>query len=93
MAAVITEVRGGIVAPHIQTSGTGLKNMYYSGTKAAQNDWVVLADFTTIVYAHAATISTGALTVEGTTIDATTANKLVFTSATTGSIRMVVWGY
>jgi hypothetical protein len=90
-AAEITEAFVGVVAPHQQISGQGLKCGLYTATIATQNDWVIFGDFTEVKDVFATVVATGV--VNATTIDGTTKNKVVFTSATTGAMKAVVWGF
>jgi hypothetical protein len=76
------------------TTGPSLKMGCYTASKVAQSDWVILDDFTVVLYADAVTVSTGAYTSETVTVDATTTNKVVFTSATAGvTVNLFVIGY
>ena len=79
------------VAPHAQIKGTGMKCASYTVTIATQNDWVIFGDFTEVKNVYAEIVATGVL--NPCTIDGTTKNKVVFTSATTGAVRVLVWGY
>lgn len=91
-AAELTESFLGGVAPHKQTSGRGLKTCDYQVVKAAASDWVILGDFTVVTSAQGFfNVNQG--TVEQVTIDATTTNKVVFNTATTGTLRLHVTGY
>jgi hypothetical protein len=90
-AAEKTETFVGGVAPHMQRTGQALKCALYTVTIATQNDWVIFDDFDTVVDVYATVDSTGVH--NETTIDGTTENKVVFTSATTGEMKAVVWGY
>lgn len=92
--AELAETFVGGVAPHLQKTGQGLKCLIYTATKAAQNDYVVLGDFTTVVGA-VANFTTGNGTPESVTVSATTANavELRGSATTSGVVRVVVWGY
>ncbi len=93
-AAELTETLVGGVGSEIKTTGTPLKLAAYTATKATQNDWVILGDFTAVSELLAcATVSSGARTAEAYTIDTTTLNKVVFTSVTTGTVSLVALGY
>jgi hypothetical protein len=63
----------------------------YTVTIATQNDWVIFGDFYKVTNVYAEIVATGAL--NPCTIDGTTLNKVVFTSATTGAMRVVAFGY
>ena len=91
-AAVKTGTLVGTVAPHVQTTGKGIKSGSYTVTIATQNDWVVFSDFDTVTNVWAETVATGVANpcTIGTGADS---NKVVFTSATTGATRVIVWGY
>ncbi len=92
VAAELTEARVGTLGQVVTITGTPVKVGLYTATKATQNDWVILADFTSILEAVAYTVSSGARTAEGFTIDTTTTNKLILTSATTGAVSIVAIG-
>lgn len=92
MAAVITETRVGALGQVVTITGTPVKVGVYTATKAAQNDWVILGDFTTILEAIVYTTSSGARTTEAFTIDTSTTNKLILTSATTNPVSIVAIG-
>ena len=92
-AAEITETLVGGLAPHEQTTGTGLKCGVYTATKVTQNDWVILGDFSEVKECIIYTVDTGARTAETFTIDGTTKNKVVLSSATTGAVSIVAIGY
>lgn len=93
-AAELTETFVGGVGSEIKTTGTPLKIAAYTATKATQNDWVILGDFTEVVEVLACyTVSSGARTAETFTIDTTTVNKVILTSATTGAVSIVALGY
>lgn len=79
------------LAPHEQITGKGMKSAAYTVTIATQNDWVIFSDFDEVKDVYATVVATGAI--NGTTIDGTTKNKVVFTSATTGAMKAIVWGY
>ena len=94
-AAEITETNVGVVAPHVQISGTGLKMAVYTATKATANDWVILGDFEEIKECVVYLVSAGARSTEysGFTVDATTKNKVVLTGTGTGSASIVAIGF
>ena len=93
-AAELTETLVGSVAPHEQITGQALKCVIYSATKAVQDDWVILGDFTHVKECVCYKVSTGARAVEAFTIDATTANKVVLTTLSTAvTVSIVAWGY
>lgn len=94
-AAVIVETALGFPldnAPAKVGTLQGLVWGLYNATSTENDDWVVLADFAAIKYVICRKIATGALTVEPVSIDATTANKLVFTGGGTDAIRVLVFG-
>jgi hypothetical protein len=85
-AAEITETLvGGTLAPYL-----GLKMATYTVTVVTQNDWVIFGDFTAVKQVYCTINATGAL--NPCTIDGTTLNKVVLTSATTGAMTITVWG-
>jgi len=91
MASELTETRVGALGEVVTITGTPLKMGVYTATKSAQNDFVLLADFTDVKEVLACyTVSAGARTAEGFTIDVTTTNKVTFTSGTTGVTVSVV---
>lgn len=81
----------GTIAPHVQTTGKGIKSGSYTVTITTQNDWVVFSDYTLVTNVWAETVATGVA--NPCTVDGTTTNKVIFTSATTGATRVIVWGY
>lgn len=70
--------------------GQGLKDAIYTATVATQNDWIIFGDFSEVKGVYAEIVASGAL--NPCTIDGTTKNKVVLTSATTGAVRIRVWG-
>ena len=64
----------------------------YEMTSTENDDWIVLSDYTEIKFVVCRKISTGALTAEAVTIDATDKTKLVFTAGSTDTIRVLVFG-
>lgn len=90
-AAELTEAFVGVVAPHQQKTGQGLKCISYTATVVTQNDWVILGDFTVVKNVWCEVVASGVA--NPCTIDGTTTNKVVFTSATTGAVRFIAWGY
>jgi len=92
-AAELTETLVATLGTEIKTTGTPMKCGVYSATKATQNDWVILGDFDTVVECVCYTVSSGARTAEGFTIDSTTTNKVTLTSANTGTVSIVACGY
>jgi len=93
-AAIIVHTNAGapIGAAAAQAGVPGLTWGIYEMTSTENSDWIVLPEFKQIVFADCKLIATGALTDEPITIDATTANKLVFTGGATGTIRVLVFG-
>jgi len=94
-AAVIAETIVGFPmdnAPANIGTGQGLIWGIYNATSTENSDWVVLAEFASIEFVICYAISTGALTREPVQVDATTKNKLVFTSGSTDDIRVLVIG-
>lgn len=85
MAAEITETLVGQAVPALN-----LKLGSYTATVATQNDWIIFGDFKEVKGVYAEIVATGAL--NPCTIDGTTKNKVVLTSATTGAVRVLVWG-
>ena len=79
------------LAPHVQTTGKGMKCAAYTVTIANQNDWVIFSDFSEVKDVYATVVSTGVH--NATTIDGTDKDKVVYTSATTGAMKVIVWGY
>jgi len=90
-AAEITETLVGGLGSEIKTTGTALKLGVYTATVATQNDWVIFGNYTKVVAVYAVVTSSGVI--NPTTIDGTTLNKVVFTSASTGAVTCVVIGY
>lgn len=91
-AAEITETAVGGLVGSAAVSGSGLHLGIYTATKVTQNDWIIFGDFSEIKECVCYTVSTGARTAEAFTVDGTTKNKVTFTSATTGSLSVVVIG-
>ena len=90
-AAELTEVAvGGLISGAGSTSGSGLVMGAYTATVATQNDWIIFGDFTVVKGVYAEIVASGVL--NPCTVDATTTNKVVLTSATTGAVRILVWG-
>lgn len=84
---------GAPIANASATSGAaGLVWGIYDMTSTENSDYIVLSEFTSILYVMCKSISSGALTDEAVTIDASTANKLVFTAGGTDDIRVFVIG-
>lgn len=92
-AAEVTETLAGTLGAEVKTTGTPIKCNAYTCTKVTQSDWVILGDFTVIKEAVCYTVSTGARTAEAFTIDGTTTNKITLTSAITGTVSIVAFGY
>jgi hypothetical protein len=86
-AALIANTKVAGATPEI-----GARVAAYTATKVTQNDWVILSDFKEVLEAVVYTVSTGARTAEAFTIDGTTKNKIVLTSATTGSVSILAIG-
>lgn len=93
VAAELTESRVGALGQVVTITGKAVKVGLYTATKATQNDWVILGDFEVVLEAVCYTVSSGARTAEAFTIDTTTTNKVVLTSATTGAVSIVAFGY
>jgi len=90
-AAELTETLvGGPIGAGSSKTGTGLVWGIYSATVATQNDWVIFEDFTEVHHVVATIDASGAL--NPATIDGTTVNKVVLTSATTGAVTILVVG-
>ena len=92
-AAEITEtlVKGNITdggIPYIP--GQGMKMATYTATVATQNDWIIFEDFSEVQGVYAEIVASGVL--NPCTVDGTTKNKVVLTLATTGAVRILVWG-
>lgn len=64
----------------------------YEMTSTENGDWIVLSEFSEIKYVISRSISAGALAVEAVQINATVANKLIFTAGSTDTIRVLVFG-
>lgn len=64
----------------------------YQAVSTENDDWIVLPEFSAILFAVSKKVAAGAYTDEGVTIDATTANKLVFTGGGTDTIKVLVFG-
>lgn len=92
VAAELTETVVGALGNVVTNTGIPLKIGVYTATKVTQNDWLILGQFTAIKEAVCYTVSSGARTAEAFTIDTTTLNKLVLTSATTGAVSVVAIG-
>ena len=90
-AAELTETLVGGVGSELKTTGTALKTAVYSVDVVTQNDWVILGDFSVVSFATATIDASGAI--NPCTIDGTTTNKVVLTSATTGAATLFVVGY
>ena len=73
-------------------SGSALFSGVYTVAKASQSDWAILSDFDELKECVVYTVSAGARTAEAFTIDASIKNKIVFTSATTGSVSVLAFG-
>jgi hypothetical protein len=73
------------------TPNAGMKIRNYTITIVTQNDWAIFSDFSIVTNVYAEVAATGVL--NACTIDSTVKNKVVFTSATTGAMRVVVFGY
>jgi hypothetical protein len=85
-AAEIAETLvGGTIVP-----GLGLKMASYTATVVTQNDWIIFGDFSVVKGVYCEIVASGVL--NPCTIDGTTLNKVVLTSATTGAVRILVWG-
>lgn len=94
-AAVIAETVVGFTMDNAPANvGTlqGLVWGVYNATSTENKDWVVLSEFAAIKHVICRKISTGALTVEPVSIDATTKNKIIFTGGATDDIRVLVFG-
>ena len=71
--------------------GLQLKDAIYTVSITTQNDWVIFDDFKKVLGVYAEVAASGVK--NACTIDGSTLNKVVFTSATTGAMRVRVWGY
>lgn len=92
-ATVITEtVLGGPIGGASANHGPGLVWGLYEMTSTENNDWILLPEFEEIMFVSCKQISTGALTDEAVTIDASDKTKLVFTAGSTDTIRVFVVG-
>ena len=93
-ATIITHSNTGCpTAAGAATAGSpGVAWGIYQAVSTENDDWVVLPEFKTILFAVAKTVAAGAYTDEAVTIDATTANKLVFTAGGTDVIKIMVFG-
>jgi len=93
-AAIIVHTNAGapIGAAAAQAGVPGLTWGIYEMTSTENSDWIVLPEFKQIIFAVCKKNTAGALVDEGITIDATTANKLVFTGGGTDTIKVLVFG-
>lgn len=89
VAAEIAETYAGVVSPHLQKTGQGLKCISYTATvTTSATDYVVLGDFTKVTNVRCEVVSSGAT--KACTI---TSNEVTFADSGTGAVRFVVWGY
>ena len=70
----------------------GLTWGVYQAVCTENSDWIVLPEFSAIYFVSCKLVAAGAYTDEPATIDASTANKIVFTGGATGTIRVMVFG-
>ena len=92
-ATIITHTDlGGPISAGAATTATGLVWGLYEMTSTENDDWIILAEFEEIMFVSCKKISTGALTDEAVTIDASDKTKLVFTAGSTDTIRVFVIG-
>ena len=92
-ATIITHTtKGGPIGGASANHGAGLVWGVYEMTSTENSDWIILAEFEEIMFVSCKKISTGALTDEPVTIDASDKTKLVFTGGDTDTIRVLVIG-
>ena len=93
-ASIITHSNvGGPLAAGAATGGVpGVAWGIYSATSTENSDWIVLPEFSEILFVISKTVAAGAWTDEACTIDATTTNKIVFTAGGTDVIKVMVFG-
>ena len=89
-AAEITETLAGSLAGSPAKTGNRLVTGVYTATVATQNDWIIFDDFSEVKDVQASIVASGVA--NPCTIDGTTKNKVVLTSATTGAVRITVIG-
>ena len=85
-------VLGGTIGGGSSNNGAGMVWGLYEMTSTENDDWIILSEFEEILFVSCLQISTGALTDEAVTIDATDKTKLVFTAGSSDTIRVMVWG-
>ena len=94
VAAELTETRVGAIGQVVTITGKPVKIGVYTAAKATQADWVILGDFDVIQSAICYTVgATGVRAAETYSVDTSTTNKLILTSATTGTASIVAIGY
>ena len=64
----------------------------YTMTSTENSDWIILSEFSEILFVVCKSVAAGAYADEAVTIDATTKNKLVFTAGGTDVIKVMVFG-
>lgn len=69
-----------------------LTQLYFTATKAAQNDTITFGDFRVVYGAVAFVDDGGSWAIDVVTVDDTTVNKITLTSAETGTVHGIVWG-
>jgi len=95
MAATIithSNVGGPYAAACAPVGAPGVAWGIYTMTSTENDDYIILAEFSEILFVVCKTIAAGAWTDEVVTIDATTKNKLVFTAGGTDVIKVMVFG-
>ena len=84
---------GGPTAAGAATAGVpGVAWGIYSATSTENDDFVVLPEFSEILFVVCKAVAAGAWAEEACTIDATTKNKIVFTAGGTDVIKIMVFG-
>jgi hypothetical protein len=89
-AAAQTATRVGSIGEVVTITGTPLKMGVYSATVATQSDWVILSDFDEVKFATATVVADG--TINASTIDGTTKNKVLLNGSTTGAATILAFG-
>ena len=83
---------GGTIGGASSNNGAGMVWGLYEVNSTENNDWIILPEFEEILFVNCLQISTGALTDEAVTIDATDKTKLVLTAGSSDTIRVMVFG-
>lgn len=93
-AAIITHTNAGsAIGNAAATAGVpGLAWGVYQAVSTENSDWIVLPEFSEIIFVVCKKEATGVTTDEAVTMDATTKNKIVFTAGGTDTIKVLVFG-